>query len=147
MQEPFTMQEALAGVIAFVGVLFIARPSFLFPISDDGENANMILQATASGDSPSGLVPIVPVSPAERSLAVLLGVIGTFGAASAYTTIRAIGKRAHSLVSVNYFAVVATVGSFLIILVHPDLEFKIPQNVAQWLVCCHARHVPEANVI
>jgi hypothetical protein len=90
------------------------------------------LQITADADAPVGLVPAVPVTPAERSLAVFLGVIGTFGAATAYSTIRVIGKRAHSLVSVNYFAVVATVGSCVIILAHPDLEFKVPQSAAQW---------------
>ncbi|KAK9419697.1 hypothetical protein SUNI508_07183 [Seiridium unicorne] len=133
LKEPFTPQEALAGVVAFVGVLFIARPTFLFPAPDGQEDANR-LQAAAAADSPAGLVPAVPVTPAERSLAVFLGVVGTFGAATAYSTIRVIGKRAHSLVSVNYFAVVATVGSCIVILVHPDLEFKKPQSVAQWVL-------------
>jgi hypothetical protein len=112
-------------------VLFIARPTFLFPASNDQDEANG-LGATVSTDRPAGLVPAVPATPAERSLAVLLGVVGTFAAATAYSTIRVIGKRAHSLVSVNYFAVVATIGSCLIILVHPDLEFKIPQSASQW---------------
>lgn len=132
-KEPFTLQEVLAGVIAFVGVLFIARPTFLFPVSDDPERADSI-SATVSAGSPTGLVPAVPVTPAERSLAVVIGVVGSFGAAAAYSTIRVIGKRAHSLVSVNYFAMVATLGSGLIILVHPELEFKMPQSVAQWWV-------------
>lgn len=83
-------------------------------------------------------MPPVVATPEERSLAVLLGVLGTFGAAAAYSTIRVIGKRAHSLVSVNYFAVLATVGSCLIILVHPDLDFKLPENAMQWYDCCLA---------
>ncbi|ETS74528.1 hypothetical protein PFICI_14394 [Pestalotiopsis fici W106-1] len=131
LKEPFTVQEALAGVIAFIGVLFIARPPFIFPVSGDGDAANS-LGTMADADGPSGIVPAVPATPAERSLAVLLGVIGSFGAATAYSTIRVIGTRAHSLVSVNYFAVVATVGSCLIILIHPDLEFKTPENATQW---------------
>ncbi|KAH6644957.1 hypothetical protein BKA67DRAFT_586555 [Truncatella angustata] len=131
LKEPFTPQEALAGVIAFVGVLFIARPTFIFPAPDDEANAGH-LQISAAADAPAGLVPDVPVTPAQRSLAVVIGVVGSLGAATAYSTIRVIGKRAHSLVSVNYFALVATIGSFLIILVHPDLEFKVPQSAAQW---------------
>lgn len=127
------MQEALAGILAFIGVLFIARPPFLFPVSEDQGTANG-LGTEAGADEPSGIVPAVPATPAERSLAVLLGVLGSFGAATAYSTIRVIGKRAHSLVSVNYFAVVATVGSCLLILLHPDLEFKVPQNPTQWYV-------------
>ncbi|KAI1804290.1 hypothetical protein F4811DRAFT_520668 [Daldinia bambusicola] len=131
--EPFTVKEAIAGLIAFSGVLFIARPTFLFPQHKtqepdlDGMRLFMV-------DQPKGIVPSVPATPAERTVAALLAVIGTFGAAAAYSTIRVIGKRAHSLVSVNYFAVLATVGSFLIILVVPDLQFKIPETVTQWLL-------------
>ncbi|OTA95653.1 hypothetical protein M434DRAFT_378516 [Hypoxylon sp. CO27-5] len=131
LREPFTVKEAIAGFIAFAGVLFIARPTFLFPREneeqpeDDGTRLFM-------ADKPKGIVPSVPATPAQRSLAVLLAVIGTFAAAAAYSTIRVIGKRAHSLVSVNYFAVLATVGSFIIILVVPDLHFEIPENAVQW---------------
>lgn len=122
----------MAGLLAFVGVLFIARPTFLFPPHKDEqpgyEGTNLLLNI----DQPKGIVPSVPATPAERALAVILAVIGTFGAATAYTTIRVIGKRTHSLVSVNYFAVIATIGSFFVILIHPDLHFQIPQNVTQW---------------
>ncbi|KAI1839977.1 hypothetical protein JX266_013821 [Neoarthrinium moseri] len=133
LKEPFTLNEALAGIVAFVGVLFIARPTFLFPVPGSPEGGAdgeaMLLFMTGR---PEGLVPAVPASPAERSVAVICAVLGSFGAATSYSTIRVIGKRAHSLVSVNYFAAVATVGSFLIIMIHPDLEFKVPQNAAQW---------------
>ncbi|KAI1477783.1 hypothetical protein F4774DRAFT_387635 [Daldinia eschscholtzii] len=129
--EPFTVKEAIAGLIAFSGVLFIARPTFLFPQHKSQEpeiNGTRLFMV----DQPRGIVPSVPATPAERTVAALLAVIGTFGAAAAYSTIRVIGKRAHSLVSVNYFAVLATVGSFVIILVVPGLEFKIPQTLTQW---------------
>lgn len=131
LREPFTVKEAIAGLIAFAGVLFIARPTFLFPQhgSHEPELNGMRLFMV---DQPKGIVPSVPATPAERSIAALLAVIGTLGAAAAYSTIRVIGKRAHSLVSVNYFAVLATVGSFVIILVVPGLHFEIPQNVTQW---------------
>ncbi|KAI1653226.1 hypothetical protein F4813DRAFT_393910 [Daldinia decipiens] len=131
LREPFTVKEAIAGLIAFAGVLFIARPTFLFPQHRSHEpeiNGTSLFMV----DQPKGIVPSVPATPAERSIAALLAVIGTFGAAAAYSTIRVIGKRAHSLVSVNYFAVLATVGSFAIILIVPDLHFEIPQNVTQW---------------
>ncbi|KAK8016142.1 hypothetical protein PG993_014331 [Apiospora rasikravindrae] len=134
LREPFTINEASAGLIAFVGVLFIARPTFLFP-PDEAEPTStnaLWLASETPKDGGSGFVPPVIATPEERSLAVLLGVLGTFGAAAAYSTIRVIGKRAHSLVSVNYFAVLATVGSCLIILVHPDLEFQLPENAMQW---------------
>ncbi|RYO96504.1 hypothetical protein DL765_011593 [Monosporascus sp. GIB2] len=133
LREPYTIREALAGLIALAGVLLVARPPFLFPrvvvdptmAASDGVGSLVV-------DPPHGLVPAPPTSPAQRGFAVLCGVLGTFSAAVAYTTIRVIGKRAHSLISVNYFALVATVGSALIILVHPDLKFVLPQGVMQW---------------
>ncbi|KAI1770430.1 hypothetical protein F4818DRAFT_262203 [Hypoxylon cercidicola] len=133
LREPFTVKEAMAGIVAFAGVLFIARPTFLFPQHREilPEERDMMLFVA---DEPKGIVPSVPATPAERSIAVLLSVLGSFAAAAAYSTIRVIGKRTHSLVSVNYFAVLATVGSCFIILVHPDLQFKIPQNATQWIL-------------
>jgi drug/metabolite transporter (DMT)-like permease len=125
--EPFTIKEASAGLIAFVGVLFIARPAFLFPKSPD---ANHPRAAEAVGES--GILPPVEATPAQRTVAVACAILGAFAAATAYATIRIIGKRAHSLVSVNYFAVLATVMSFSILLIHPDLQFQIPQTPVQW---------------
>lgn len=43
-----------------------------------------------------------------------------------------IGKRAHSLISVNYFSLIATIASFVIILVHPSLHFTLPTTALQW---------------
>ncbi|KAI0840361.1 hypothetical protein F5Y06DRAFT_238224 [Hypoxylon sp. FL0890] len=131
LREPFTVKEAIAGLIAFAGVLFIARPTFLFPPHEEGQPEDEGTRLFMA-DQPKGIVPSVPATPAQRSLAVLLAVIGTFAAASAYSAIRVIGKRAHSLVSVNYFAVIATVGSFIIILVVPELHFATPENAVQW---------------
>lgn len=81
-----------------------------------------------------GIFKPVPATPAERSFAVICAVVGSFSAASAYATIRVIGTRVHSLVSVNYFAVTSTVVSCLVLLVHPSIGFKMPQSTAQWLV-------------
>ncbi|KAK7751457.1 hypothetical protein SLS62_006542 [Diatrype stigma] len=151
-QEPYTPKEALAGLIALAGVLLVARPPFLFPreaVADprdsDSDDLAMVFLRLVTPDQPSprgihgisgygggGLVPPEAPSPSQRGLAVLCAVLGTFAAATAYTTIRVIGKRAHSLVSVNYYALVATVGSAAIILVHPDLEFVLPRGALQW---------------
>ncbi|KAI0382642.1 hypothetical protein F5Y04DRAFT_252017 [Hypomontagnella monticulosa] len=133
LREPFTVKEAIAGLIAFAGVLFIARPTFLFP-RHDAEGPEESFMRLFMADQPKGIVPSVPATPSERAIAVLLAVIGTFAAAAAYSTIRVIGKRAHSLVSVNYFAVIATVGSFIIIMVLPDLHFEMPETATQWIL-------------
>ena len=119
LHEPFTLIEALAGVVAFIGVLFIARPPYIFPSSTG-----------SSGDQTPGLPE---VSPSQRLLAVGLALVGIFGAATAYTTIRCIGHRAHALISVNYFAGVTTIVSFIVIMLHPALSFKIPQEPMEWV--------------
>ncbi|KAI1204377.1 uncharacterized protein F4807DRAFT_465732 [Annulohypoxylon truncatum] len=131
LREPYTVKEAIAGFIAFAGVLFIARPAFLFPQHDEDKPQDDSSKLFIVGQ-PKGMVPEMPATPAQRSFAVILAVIGTFGAASAYSIIRLIGKRAHSLISVNYFAILATVVSFLVIMVVPDLHFEIPENAVQW---------------
>ncbi|KAK7393956.1 hypothetical protein QQX98_013260 [Neonectria punicea] len=130
LNEPFTVKEACAGLLAFVGVLFIARPGFLFPENDTSGPSS--LDAGLQG----GILPPVKADPTERSIAVACAILGSFAAATAYATIRVIGKRAHSLVSVNYFATLATVSSFSIIMIHPDLHFEIPQTPVQWILLC-----------
>ncbi len=116
--------------------MFIARPSFIFshlpfgpdePVGSPGHQ-NGTVHAT------DGIFKPVPATPAERSFAVICAVVGSFSAAAAYATIRVIGTRVHSLVSVNYFAVTSTVVSCLVLLIHPSIGFKMPQSTAQWLV-------------
>ncbi|KAI0098827.1 DUF6-domain-containing protein [Nemania sp. FL0031] len=134
--EPYRTQEALSGLISLAGVLLIARPAFLFgsasPVTiPDERNATMTMFIV---DGPQEGLPVGAPSSPQRTLAVLCSIMGTFAAASAYSTIRVIGKRAHSLISVNYFAALSTVGSGLIILVHPDLHFLLPKGAVQWIL-------------
>ncbi|EGX91706.1 hypothetical protein CCM_05864 [Cordyceps militaris CM01] len=131
LKEPFTAVEGIAGIIALTGVLFIARPSFLVSHLPFGHpHANHSVHALDGG----GIFKPVPATPAERSFAVVLAVAGTFAASTAYATIRVIGTRVHSLVSVNYFAVTATVLSAAVLLVHPDIGFQTPRSLPQWLL-------------
>jgi drug/metabolite transporter (DMT)-like permease len=130
LREPFTVREATAGLIAFAGVLFVARPPWLFPSPPRDPitgKPEAVIDALFSTAAPPGTV-----SSTQRTLATLVAIVGAFGASIAYATIRVIGKRAHSLISVNYFAGIATLGSALILLVHPDLHFVIPRGLTQW---------------
>lgn len=135
LREPFTIREALAAVIAFSGVLLVARPTWLFPsppvdpITGEPEPSVLSFMLGASAVPPA--TP-APVSANQRTLAVLAAILGTFGASTAYATIRVIGTRAHSLISVNYFAAIATIGSTAVLLIHPDLHFVMPESAGQW---------------
>ncbi|KAL6918622.1 hypothetical protein FSST1_010117 [Fusarium sambucinum] len=130
LREPFTINEASAGLIAFTGVLFVARPAFIFPHNDS------FLSGSSPGDESAtkGILSAVKATPQERTIAICCSIFGSIAAATAYSTIRVIGKRAHSLVSVNYFAMLATVSSFLIITIHPELQFEIPKSLAEWAI-------------
>ncbi|GAW17883.1 hypothetical protein ANO14919_073500 [Xylariales sp. No.14919] len=136
LKEPYRIQEAFSGLISLAGVLLIARPAFLFgspsaAVPDDGNVTMTVFTVDGSQDGS----PVVgsPSSP-QRTLAVICSILGTFAAATAYGTIRVIGKRVHSLISVNYFAVMSTLVSGVIILVHPDLHFILPKGALQWVL-------------
>lgn len=98
------------------------------PITGEPEPSvlSLMLEASSVPATPA------PISPTQRTLAILAAVLNAFGASLAYASIRVIGKRAHSLISVNYFAAIATVGSALVLLVHPDLHFVMPESAGQW---------------
>jgi hypothetical protein len=116
-------------------VLFVARPAFLFPAGPNASALSAGVESIVPGATvQGGILPPPEVTPTERAIAIMCSIFGSFAAATAYSTIRAIGKRAHSLVSVNYFATLATVSSFLIIMIHPDLQFEIPKSTIEWYV-------------
>jgi hypothetical protein len=131
------MQEAFSGLISLTGVLLIARPAFLFGVrspttTPDHANATMTSMTVFIVDGAQDGLPVGSPSSPQRVVAVVCAILGTFAAATAYSTIRVIGKRVHSLISVNYFAVVSTIGSALAILVHPDIDFILPKGAMQW---------------
>ncbi|VDC01248.1 unnamed protein product [Peniophora sp. CBMAI 1063] len=101
LKEPLSKKELLAGLFSFVGVLLIARPEFLFGPAAHAD--------PATDDSSSSRA-----TPQERLIAVGVALIGVVGQTGAYTSIRAIGKRAHPLHSLAFFAsqscVVAGIG-------------------------------------
>lgn len=115
----FTRKELLAGLIALIGVIFIAHPASIFGSVEDDIDA-----------SKAGVVD--DVTPTQRLIAIGVAVVGIFGASGAYTTIRIIGNRAHALISVNYFAMLGTVGSAIALLAIPGIGFTMPHGAREW---------------
>ncbi|KAH6671158.1 hypothetical protein B0J14DRAFT_640165 [Halenospora varia] len=122
LSQPFSTKERLAGIVALVGVIFIAHPSSIFG-SIDADTVDTSL-AGAVDD----------VTPAQRLLAITASLLGVFGAAGAYTTIRVIGHEAHALISVTYFSILATVGSALALLFVPGISFTMPHGPREWIL-------------
>ncbi|KAI4109651.1 MAG: hypothetical protein LQ339_001764 [Xanthoria mediterranea] len=135
IHEPFTRSEQIAGLVSLVGVILIARPTSFFS-PDAGETPI----ATATGDvlpatnatTHSQLTITDHITSGQRLLAVGVALIGVLGAASAYTTIRMIGQRAHPLISVNYFAAWTTFVATAVLLFVPGMDFQLPSGVKQW---------------
>jgi drug/metabolite transporter (DMT)-like permease len=114
--QVFSKKDLGAGLVALIGVIIIAHPTVIFGDKVDRTNTgNKIDKVTAT----------------QRLIAITISVLGVFGASGAYTMIRVIGDRAHALMSVNYFAIVSTVGSTAIVLITPDIGFTMPHGAQE----------------
>jgi drug/metabolite transporter (DMT)-like permease len=116
--QPFTRAEFLAGMIALIGVVFIVHPATIFGKVDGSINASEADDVTSI----------------QRFIAIVVSLLGVIGASGAYTTIRVIGNRAHALISVNYFAILGTVGSTVALLVIPGIGFSMPHGAREWVL-------------
>ncbi|CDU23028.1 uncharacterized protein SPSC_01658 [Sporisorium scitamineum] len=83
-------------------------------------SSDMLRRSTSSSanstlvDAADGIVIIDAVTEKQRLFAVALALLGVFGGAAAYVTIRAIGRRASATHSVAYFSLYSTIVSALL---------------------------------
>ncbi|KAF8225183.1 hypothetical protein L208DRAFT_1368476 [Tricholoma matsutake] len=112
--ERFTKMEVFA-IFSLLGVVLIAHPPFLFGDSETASGPLLLIDGGEKGTA------------AERLLAVggaLLGVAGTVGT---YTSLRAIGHRAHPLhAMVSYCTQSVIVGSIMMLIMAEPVV--IPTN-------------------
>lgn len=140
INEPFTRIEQIAAYVSLFGVVLIARPVSLFaalshsdepvpPASGDGD----FIPSNGTVASPDRLAADYDsVTPTQRATAVGIAMLGVIGAAGAYTTIRWIGKRAHPLISVNYFSTWCSIVSIIAMFTMPDVGFLLPRYLKDW---------------
>ncbi|KAI0337871.1 DUF6-domain-containing protein [Trametopsis cervina] len=112
--EKMNWRQAAAGFISLLGVILIARPTFLFgsaplplPLPSD-------LPISLADGTDASMAPIV--TPAQRIAAVGVALLGVVGATGAYTSIRAIGKRAHPMHNLVSFSSQCVIVSFIAML-------------------------------
>ncbi|KAK6464728.1 EamA-like transporter family-domain-containing protein [Scheffersomyces coipomensis] len=122
LHEKYSLLEAICSIVSLGGVILIAKPHFIFGSESDTE--------TSIDES------IESSSTEKRLLATAVGLIGVCGASSVYIVLRKIGKQAHPLLSVSYFALTCCIISFVAILIIPGLQFVLPSNGYQWLLFC-----------
>ena len=136
--ERFTHRQQIASYISIGGVIIIARPiSLIFPSSNTPtpemsapQFTNSTVLETSQPPTPSH-APLNPTT-SQHLFAILLGLMGVFGGATALTTIRVIGQRAHPLVSITYFATWCTLVSTLSFIFIPGVDFRLPENGQEW---------------
>ncbi|KAH8685583.1 hypothetical protein BGZ60DRAFT_344091, partial [Tricladium varicosporioides] len=135
LKEPFPRSAQYASLISLLGVVLIARPTSFFT-SPSTTVPQPVLSNSTSSEPMDATFPI-PTS-AQRASAVAVALVGVLGAAGAFTTIRWIGKRAHPLISVNYFSLLCVLISTLSLTLarplhlSPTLSFKLPASPRQW---------------
>ncbi|KAF8603268.1 hypothetical protein BDV93DRAFT_523348 [Ceratobasidium sp. AG-I] len=104
LKEAVSWKQAVAGLTSLLGVILIAKPTFLFGGREDEKTD---VGAGAGGPE---------VTEAQRMAAVGVALIGVLGASGAYISLRVIGKRAHPMHTMSYFSLwcvlVSIVGTF-----------------------------------
>jgi len=121
--------EQVGTLISFVGVVLIARPTAFFSYtSPDSNTADGISDGVVERGSGSH-----DVTAGQRVGAVCVALVGVLGSAMAFTAMRSIGKRAHPLLSVNYFSVCCLIISGLAMAVLPSIDFLLPQSPKEWV--------------
>ncbi|RYN81250.1 hypothetical protein AA0120_g10206 [Alternaria tenuissima] len=140
INEPFTRMEQIAAYVSLFGVVLIARPVTLFsalshsdaPIPPATGDLDALLPNTTVSSPDRLAADYDSVTPTQRVMAVGIAMLGVIGAAGAYTTIRWIGKRAHPLISVNYFATWCTIVSIVAMFTIPGVGFLLPNSLRDW---------------
>lgn len=102
-------------------------------------NTTMIETRGESGTTIGAMVDAYIPTTAERLGAIGMALLGVLGTSFAFTTLRAIGKRAHPLISVNYFSgfcVLITASTLCFApyldIGQPDLRLAFPASLRQW---------------
>lgn len=137
INEPFTRIEQVAALVSLIGVVFIAKPISLFypgahsPAAAGNGDGVAMTNGTTPAMKPDAS-NYESVTPMQRLLAVGIALIGVGGAVTAFTTIRWIGKRAHPLISVNYFAAWAFFVSIVMQSLLPGVGFLLPADLKDW---------------
>lgn len=88
--EAYSLSTLMISLFSLSGVFLIAKPSFIF-----GTSKQMV----------TGIGGFVPVTSAQRTAAIVVSLVGCWGAAGAYVTIRKIGDRAHAMHIISFFSI------------------------------------------
>src|ERR1700761_2736098 len=136
LKEPFTRMEQIAAVLSMLGVVLIARPTAIFSYfqpADPQPDNTTISESLGNITLPSSTSSLErTVTPHQKVMAVAVAMVGVLGGATVITTLRWIGKRAHPLITVNYFAAWVVIVSGVFSAAIPSIGFATPTNFKEW---------------
>lgn len=141
LRQPYARKEQLASLVALAGVVFIARPSFLF--SDlSPSSPSSPAPGVADGGHATAQHPVEDnENAAYRLTGILFALLSAFGGAGAFIAIRAIGDRCQVLTTTNFFAACCTLISAAALAIapivgydQPHIRFGLPHNPRQWFL-------------
>ena len=134
--EPFTRTDVVTGMISLIGVILLAHPETLIAsLLGGGSPDKDTPPASGNGDMAPGDTTgdgHMSATPAEQGMAVGVALLGVLGSAVAYTTIRVIGKRAHPLISVNYFGFCCFIVSTIMLAIQRHVT--LPADPRDWAI-------------
>ncbi|CCH44155.1 putative membrane protein [Wickerhamomyces ciferrii] len=113
LKERFSKFEGIGGLVSLIGVVLIAKPTFIFGESQTDNN-------------------VETSDPNDRLFAVMFSLLGVICFAISFTIIRFIGDRVNPVITISYYALVTVVLTFLTILISPSLSFQWPHTFNQW---------------
>ncbi|KAM3124389.1 hypothetical protein CJJ07_002042 [Candidozyma auris] len=119
LHERYSILEGVCALLSLAGVVLVAKPEFIFGARSNSGNEN---ESTESS------------STELRLLGTGVGLLGVCGASAVYILLRKIGKSAHPLISVSYFALTTCVVTFVSTLVLPSVSFALPRSGYQWFL-------------
>ncbi|KAL3420658.1 integral membrane protein DUF6 [Phlyctema vagabunda] len=130
-REPFPRNVRIASVISLVGVILVAQPTMLFPMSPRSSTSTFSFEAAGHGTSAATAVHDYPSTTASRRPdAIVMAFVGAFGGAAALVAIQRIGERVHTVVQAHYFCVTCLVVSTAY-LAYND-TFALPASLWEW---------------
>lgn len=148
LRQPYTRKEQLASLVALAGVVFIARPSFLFGSNSSSSSSSPAhdIVSPAPGVADGGHTTAQYSAEendnaALRLMGTLFALLSAFGGAGAFIAIRAIGDRCQVLTTTNFFATCCTLISATALAIaplvgydQPHVRFGLPHNQRQWFL-------------
>ncbi|KAJ3544238.1 hypothetical protein NMY22_g2845 [Coprinellus aureogranulatus] len=124
--ERFSWKQAVAGLVSLGGVVLIARPASLF-----GGSGHEPLSFPDDGGLPVPSESHRDVTSQQRLVAIGVALLGVLGSTGAYTSLRAIGKRAHPLHALTSFSIQSVIVASTAMAIRRD-EIVIPTKV-EWI--------------